>query len=302
VKVQENPAKEGEQMENSASQRAKCDLRTTTRWAYGLLIFAMLAAIAYGQSDRVYPKPQPDKHAPAADPGNVPEAIARVKSGDFFAVDVEMIAEFHAVEAVPVLEAQFARTQDPQPGQIAPLDKEHIASGLVRLGDQDPAYWDFLMKSATAAVESDVSDPFLYDAQGKASSANSAELATWAKALNFSLTDAGQEALFRTIAVSYLAMTGDPRATPLLRQALLARNFMIANQAALGLAMIGDKDSIPLIIEACKRAPAEGAAEIALSLVYFDDSQAQNAVDKYIPADRAKIYREARAAGKTPFQ
>jgi hypothetical protein len=262
----------------------------------------MLAGVAHGQSDRVYPKPQPDKYAPAADPGNVPEAIARVKSGDFFGVDVEMIVEFHAVEAVPALEEQFVRTQDPPPGQIAPPEKEHIASALVRLGDKDPVYWDFLMKSATAVVASDVPDPFVYDAQGKISSETSPELAAWASAHNLSLTDAGMEALFKIpSSVTYIAMTGDPRATPLLRQALLARNFMIVNQAALGLAQIGDKSSIPLIIAACQRAPAEQAAEIALSLVYFDDSEAQGAIDKYVPADRAKIYREARAGGQNPF-
>lgn len=290
-------------MEMSAPERARCSWRTTTRWVWRLLVSAVLAGTASGQPDRVYPKPQPDKYAYAADPGNVPEAIAKVRSGAFFGVHVEMIAQAHATEAIPALEKQFARAQDPKPGEIAPLDKEHIASALVRLGDRDPLYWDFLMKSARAAVESDVPDPFVYDAQGKISSETPPELAAWASAHNLSLADAGMEALFKIPSpVTYLAMTGDLRATPLLRQALLSRNFMIVNQAALGLAQIGDKDSIPLIIEACQRAPAEEAAEIALSLVYFDDSQAQNAVDVYVPRDRAKIYREARANGKTPFR
>jgi hypothetical protein len=72
--------------------------------------------------------------------------------------------------------------------------------------------------------------------------------------------------------------------------------------AALGLAEIQDKASIPLIIEACKRAPAEAAAVMAESLVYFDDAEAQRAVDTYIPKDAAKVFREARAQGKkTPW-
>jgi len=126
-------------MESCASEKAKGCSRDKTRWAWSLLICAILAGVAHGQSDRVYPKPQPDKYAPAADPGNVPEAIARVKSGDFFAVDVEMIAEFHAVEAIPALEEQFVRVQDTLDVH-GPLAKEHIASALVRLGDKDPAY------------------------------------------------------------------------------------------------------------------------------------------------------------------
>jgi hypothetical protein len=38
---------------------------------------------------------------------------------------------------------------------------------------------------------------------------------------------------------------------------------------------------------------------MAESLVYFDDATAQNAVDKYIPKDTAKLYRAAKANGKT---
>jgi hypothetical protein len=77
---------------------------------------------------------------------------------------------------------------------------------------------------------------------------------------------------------------------------------MITVQAAKGLAKVNDKYSIPLIIRACERAPAEAAGEIALSLVYFDDAQAQSAVDVYVPSDRARIFREARAKGATPFR
>jgi PBS lyase HEAT-like repeat len=77
---------------------------------------------------------------------------------------------------------------------------------------------------------------------------------------------------------------------------------MIEIAAAEGLAELQDKESIPLIIQACERAPAEAAGVIAQSLVYFDDPEAQGAVDRYIPKDRSKILREARAQGKkTPW-
>jgi hypothetical protein len=77
---------------------------------------------------------------------------------------------------------------------------------------------------------------------------------------------------------------------------------MIEMVAAQGLAEMQDKDSIALIIDACKRSPAEAAAVTAESLVYFDDAEAQSAVDIYIPKDRAKVLREARAQGKkTPW-
>jgi hypothetical protein len=53
-----------------------------------------------------------------------------------------------------------------------------------------------------------------------------------------------------------------------------------------------------MIIQACQKAPAEVAAAMAESLVYFDGSDAQNAVDQFIPKDKAKIYRDPKAGGK----
>jgi hypothetical protein len=68
------------------------------------------------------------------------------------------------------------------------------------------------------------------------------------------------------------------------------------------LQQIQDTESIPLIVEACKKAPPAAAASIAEPLIYFDDAEAQGAVDTYVPKDRAKILREARAQGKkTPL-
>ena len=96
-----------------------------------------------------------------------------------------------------------------------------------------------------------------------------------------------------------LAWSADPRAIPFFRKGLLSSNYMVEILAALGSAEIGDKDSIPLIMDACSRAPAEAAATIAQSLIYFDSAEAQSAVNKYIPKDIAKIYREGRAQGKT---
>ena len=76
---------------------------------------------------------------------------------------------------------------------------------------------------------------------------------------------------------------------------------MIVFMAANGLAEIEDKDSIPFIIEACRRSPdfASGIAELSLS--FFDDPQAQAAVETYVGPERAKKWREKRARGLRPF-
>ncbi len=239
---------------------------------------------------------QPNKLAYAADRANVPDAIAKVKSGDFALVHVEMIAEAGAVEAIPILKEQFLRSQDP-------FVKAKIASALVRLGDKDDIYRDFLVKQATPALESDAPDFMNFDPQAKTGAGPSPEFIAWAKAHNVPPNGpdgtAAEDAMYWFPGkVMLLGSTGDRRAIPLLRQALLSPNHMIEIAAANGLAEIQDEDSIPLIIEACKKAPAAVAGLIAESLIYFDDTEAKSAVDTYVPKDRAKILREARAQGK----
>jgi HEAT repeat protein len=250
-----------------------------------------LTGVAYGQEEQG----QSNTLAYAANKANVPDAIAKVKSGDFNGVHVEIIAEAGAAEAIPILKEQFARSQDP-------FLKAKIASAVVRLGDKDNTYWDFLVKLATPAVESDAPDFMNYDSDGRAKPGPSPEFVAWAKAHNVSPQSVGEDSLYWLPAkVLLLGSTSDPRAIPLLRRALLSPNHQIEVAAALGLAETRDEDSIPLIIEACRRAPAEAAAVIAKSLVYFDDPQAQGAADEYIPKDMAKQDREARARGEKPL-
>jgi HEAT repeat protein len=257
-----------------------------------LICFALLAGNIHGQEAQV----QPGKRIYEADKDKVDAALAKVKSGNFFRADVDMIGRGGAVEAIPILKKQFMRIQDP-------LDKATIARVLIKLGDKDDMYWDFLVKLATPALASDAPDFMNFDSPGKSTGPSPAFVA-WAKAHNVPPNGpdgtAAQDSVYTFPGeMMLLGATGDPRAIPLLRQALLSPNHMIEAAAAIGLAEIHDKDSIPLIIEACRRAPPGAAGAIADNLVYFDDPDAQNAVDTYVAKDRAKILREARAAGKT---
>ena len=105
----------------------------------------------------------------------------------------------------------------------------------------------------------------------------------------------GNAAFLYPVILKLVGTTHDSRAIPLLRQALSPPNYMIGIAAASGLAEAGDATSIPAIIARCDEAPAEAATVMAL--VYFDDAQAQNGVDIYIPKEEAKALREARAMG-----
>jgi hypothetical protein len=229
-------------------------------------------------------------------PDEIADSIARVKSGDFFPVAVEQIARAHAVQAIPTLKERFALSQDADA-------KGKIADALVRLGDTDDTYWNYLIDQATEAIKSETPLPIVYDPHGVVVKGQvSPEFNAWTKTHGVSPESAAEDVVFRLPGkVAFLAETGDSRGIPLLRQALQSRNFLIAAMAAKGLAVIQDKGSIPFIVEACKRAPADAAAAIADSLIYFDDSQAQSAADTYLTKEYAEAMRGARANGKTPF-
>ena len=257
-------------------------------WMFG----ALLTNSGYSQDGQS----QLEKPAYAVDRANVPDAIAKVKSGEFALVHVDMIARANAVEAIPILKEQFVHVQDP-------LAKAKIAAALLRLGDKDDSYWDFLVKQVQPAWESDAPSFLAYDSQGNAIPGPSPEFAAWVKTHNLRPDSAAEDSFYMLPAnVLNFGWSRDPRAIPFLRRALSSPNYMIEIAAALGVAEIGDKDSIPFIIEACKKAPSDVAAVIAKSLIYFDSAEAQSAVDKFIPRHLADMYRDARTHGeKTPF-
>ena len=229
--------------------------------------------------------------------GTVADAIRKVKQGEFLAVHVEEIAEAGATEAIPVLKEQFARAADSrQREDFDPGNKGKVASALVRLGDKDPVYWDFLVKQATDAVESDIPLPTRFDAQGKIVPHQlSPEFEAWTKAHDVSPESVGQVAAYELpVKLGYMAETGDPRGLPLLRRAMSSSNYMIQSMAAKGLAKLDDKDSIPVIVAACAKAPAEISPAIAEALVYFDDPRAQSAAERYLPKEYFKSLRDGR--------
>jgi hypothetical protein len=240
------------------------------------------------------PASLPAQNAPAA-PSQAEQlatAIARAKSGSVDGSDVEIIAEAGVVQAIPSLEEQFARTTDVG-------TKTKIADGLVRLGDKDNTYWNYLEEQAELAIDSDIPDAVFSESQEKLVDHQlSPELVAWAKAHKVDVNTAGIDSVYGFPGqVLLLAETGDPRGILLLRRGLLSRDYMIVVMAAKGLVQIQDKQSIPLIIAACQRAPAGYASAIAQSLIWVDDPQAQTAVDIYVSKQDAKIWRDARAHG-----
>src|ERR1700739_135350 len=179
------------------------------------VIGALLGGTASGQEVQS----QAEKLAYGADKANVPDAIAKVKSGEFGAVHVDMIARAGAVEAIPSLKQQCVHADDS-------LLKAKTAAAIVRLGDKDDTYWDFLVKLATPALESDAPDFIGYDAEGKAVPGPSPKFEAWMNAhhLSPSATLFEDSVYMLPGRLMLLGWSRDPRAVPLLRQALLSRN------------------------------------------------------------------------------
>jgi HEAT repeat protein len=176
-------------------------------------------------------------------------------------------AATHPAETVAILKENFGNTQDER-------RKAEIASALIGLGDKEDIYWDFLLRMATSLLEGEASSAVKNDAQGKPIEGPSPEDA-WAK----------QDAIFNKMRtfIEIVAETRDPRGVRLLRRALSSPNSDFQQIAAAGLARARDKDSIPLIIDACKNASPDVASAFASNaLVYFDDPRAQSAVDRYL--------------------
>lgn len=212
--------------------------------------------------------------------------------------DIRLLAQAGATQAMPALKQEFAVTKDN-------LLKLGIASALVKLGDKDPGYWDFLADKAREAVESDAPSVFLLNSEGRTdrNSEFSPEFIAWAKAHNMEPPAAAQVQMF-DLPVNFLAMAeiGDPRGRDLLRMGLKSRNLGIESYAAMGLAKLQDKDSIPLIIEACGKVSRERALLMATALVYFDDPRAQTAAEKFLDKPILEELRKLiREHGVDPF-
>lgn len=246
-----------------------------------------------------YAEPRPQQTQESAGSSAKPDisnTIAKAQAdGKASIYFVEKLAQAGSVEAIPMLEQKFQKAEDT-------TDKAHIASALVRLGDKNPVYWDFLVQEARRVVESGAPDFLNYDSQGKALEGPSPAFVAWAKAHNVSVGAAAQQQMYGAPAIiGLLGLTSDPRAIPLLRLGLSSPNHQVVIFAALGLAQIQDQGSISLIVDACRRAPAEAASGIARALVYFDNPEAQDAVNKYLPDKVATAARAARARGARPL-
>jgi hypothetical protein len=249
------------------------------------------------------------------------EALERDNIDDF---DLEKIAKAQDLQAIPLLEDIFQRRrshtlsvralQSKLPSTLSHGDSRfetewlnlenelHIASVLVRLGVKDDVYWNYLAEQVQAILELNIPFPWETDAQEGPNPPTSPKFVAWAKSRNLDQNTAFMyEVMKMPGPVLLMAATDDPRGIPLLRQGLKSANPMIQMLSAKGLAQLRDKESVPLIIAACKKASASERNALAESLLYFDDPQAQTYAALNLPKKNYAAVRQRIAQGHTPF-
>lgn len=211
---------------------------------------------------------------------------------------VELAAHVEPRRAIPVLEAFFARSNDPE-------IRSETASVLVSLGDEDPQYWNLILHQAQAALGENLPDPFEIGKAGESQTMCSSEsFLAWAKSHGMSVGDACKEAyLGVALRVRPLVDCGDRRAISVLQDALKSPNPLIQAMAAHGLVLTRDSDAVTLVIEAIEHAPPDQARRLADNLIESDDPRAQSVVSQYLPDvnfSKAHQFRTQNAQWRRP--
>ena len=218
----------------------------------GLVWSWLLVGIAYGQVTR--------EPADETRKAKTVQILNSLEQGTYYGPTTqEQIAEAKAGLLVSVLEARFVHSQDAD-------IKARVAKALVDLGDKGQAYWDFIEQQAKMAIESDVPSSRCFSSTN---CTGHAEYVVWARAHHAPEDSQAEMELHWRLEEKVGLVYGDPRGIPLLREALKSPNINVVATGADGLTRAHDKDSIPLIVEACKRFHGEEVPLISHTLRQF---------------------------------
>lgn len=193
--------------------------------------------------------------------------------------------------AIPALRNAFET-------QTQPLTRQFIAAALVRLGETDQKYFDYVAGRAREAVNSAI--PFssrsvtALAASDSGDFEESEEVRSWAHAHNVPIVQAVWNATVEIPgAVQALAVARDRRSVPILLEALQSPNFLVVQEAAFGLARMHETSAIDPIIASCQRLDAKNRPWMAKPLLYFSSKKAQEAASSMIgDSSRLQLWRK----------
>lgn len=187
---------------------------------------------------------------------------------------------------IPVIRDAFER-------ETQTLTRQFLAAALVRLGDADPRYYDYVARAALEAVSSDApyrdSSTALEALDGGPQPHS--EVYAWAQDHGVPLIQRIRAVTIELpAAVEALGEAADRRSAPILLRGLESPNVLVVREAAFGLARLHDTAAVQPIIAACRRSDPEERPWIARSLLYFHSKKAQQAANAMI-ADPARLQR-----------
>ncbi len=174
-----------------------------------------------------------------------------------------------------------------------------LAFYLFEKGVQDQIYFDEIAKYAREAILARPPDVFAPggDSVGAPRVMINPAFNRWCESRGLDFP-----ACFRLMgtyrnSLIYLGGIRDSRATPILRDVLKMPDAGMVLLGVVGLAALNDSDSIPLIIQAGRRFPPEGAKAIAAGAIEYKDPRAEVIFDLFIDdaEDLAQVKREWRA-------
>jgi hypothetical protein len=187
---------------------------------------------------------------------------------------------------IPVMREAFEQ-------ETGVLTRQFLAAALVRLGDTDPRYFDYVARAALDAVNSDVPyrDNSTTQATADGSPRRHDEIHAWAQARGVPFIQAISTAAIELPgAVEALGEAEDRRSLPIFLRGLQSPNVLVVREAALGLARLHDTAVAEPIITACRRLDPAERPWVAKSLLYFHSKKAQRAASAMI-ADPARLQR-----------
>lgn len=157
------------------------------------------------------------------------------------------------------------------------LEKQSIAAALLSLGVKDGPYFEFLAGPAREAARSDVPFPLRIDGQGDSVQQRlSPVFVVWCteRGLDPSTT-AHWATVELQMELASLVFARDPRASEIFLEALDAPNLSVVAPSIMGLAVLGQKETIEPLIRAVLRFPPSSRAVQSIPLLLFDDPRAQ---------------------------
>ncbi len=212
-------------------------------------------------------------------------------------------------DVIPALKDVFAQARISQalvePDSLGMRLSQMVAVYLLERGVRDDIYFDELAGYARATILSDPpADVFRTDQSGKEDPrlGVSPAFGLWCAERNMNFAACWRKLASLPLNFTLLTAGLDPRAIPVLREALGMSNAVMVGVAVAGLSRLNDGASISLIAQACARFSPERGELCAMSADNYRDPRAEILFDRFVrdPERLAKmkaIWR-ARASDK----